>query len=157
LYDEYRLTEPWDSEHNKTLLGKMPAVFRSATEPSRTVCSAYYVLVGDNTLFSSRNDGVAFQEVTDGLSKTLMIVEAKRDIPWTKPEDIPYEPGEPLPPIEQPYEPAKPLPSLGGFFEDRFLAALADGSVQVFGTDIDPRLLRIMIEKSDGQPMPAPE
>src|SRR4051794_41698954 len=27
LYDEFRLDEPWDGPHNRTLLGRMPAVF----------------------------------------------------------------------------------------------------------------------------------
>ena len=27
LYDEFRLDEPWDSSHNKALLGRMPTVF----------------------------------------------------------------------------------------------------------------------------------
>src|SRR5262249_18051136 len=29
LYKEFKLTEPWDSEHNKELIEKMPAVFAS--------------------------------------------------------------------------------------------------------------------------------
>jgi hypothetical protein len=29
LYERYRLDEPWDSEHNKTLLPEMPAVLRA--------------------------------------------------------------------------------------------------------------------------------
>ncbi len=29
LYDQFHLDEPWDSEHNKTLIPKMPAVFAS--------------------------------------------------------------------------------------------------------------------------------
>ena len=27
LYDEFRLDEPWDGEHNKTLISRMPAVY----------------------------------------------------------------------------------------------------------------------------------
>jgi Protein of unknown function (DUF1559) len=29
LYEEFRLDEPWDSEHNKKLLEKMPRVYRT--------------------------------------------------------------------------------------------------------------------------------
>ena len=42
--------------------------------------------------------------------QTIMLVEAKRDIPWSKPEDIPFDPD-------------KPVPALGGFFPGIFLAA----------------------------------
>jgi len=70
------------------------------------VNSAYFVLVGRlvdanvdgpalQTLFSSKV-GVALRQVTDGTSNTLAIVEAKREIPWTKPEDLPFDMSVPL-------------------------------------------------------------
>ena len=46
------------------------------------------------------------RDITDGTSNTLMIVEAKRNIPWTKPEDLSFDPD-------------KPVPELGGFVEGR--------------------------------------
>ena len=58
------------------------------------------------------------------MSNTLMLVEAKRDIPWTKPEDIPYDKD-------------KLLPKLGGHYPDIFLAALCDGSVRAIHQSID--------------------
>ena len=36
--------------------------------------------------------GRFFQDITDGTSNTILAVEANRDIPWTKPEDIPFDP-----------------------------------------------------------------
>jgi hypothetical protein len=38
LYEKFHLDEPWDSDHNKTLIAKMPNVFRSpaVTEPGHT-------------------------------------------------------------------------------------------------------------------------
>ena len=45
-----------------------------------------------------------------------MIVEAAEPVPWTKPEDVPYDDG-------------KPLPELGGQFEDGTYVAFADGAV----------------------------
>ena len=41
LYEEFHLDEPWDSEHNITLLERMPAVYRHPsrnTQPGYTVC-----------------------------------------------------------------------------------------------------------------------
>src|SRR5262245_25506596 len=29
LYNEFHLNEPWDSEHNKSLIARMPAVFKN--------------------------------------------------------------------------------------------------------------------------------
>ena len=33
LYKEFHLDEPWDSDHNKKLIARMPAVFRSSENP----------------------------------------------------------------------------------------------------------------------------
>jgi len=35
LYNEFKLDEPWDSEHNKKLIAKMPQVFRSPNSTAR--------------------------------------------------------------------------------------------------------------------------
>jgi len=47
------------------------------------------------------------ESITDGPSCTILLVEAKRNIPWTKPADIPYDPH-------------KLLPALGGYSEGGF-------------------------------------
>lgn len=137
LYEQYRLDEPWDSEHNKQVMKSMPAVFRSPTEPADTTSSAYYAIVGDETMFEPNGDGVRVEEITDGVSKTILLVKANREVPWTKPEDIPYS-------VNQ------PLPEFGGYFEGIISAAFADGSVRAISEGIDRRVLRSLIEKSDG-------
>ena len=122
LYDQYRFNEPWDSESNKKVLAQVPEVFRSPYDNSKSTNSGYYALVGPGTVFEGP-DGVKIRDITDGTSNTVMIVEAKRNIPWTKPEDLSFDPD-------------KPVPELGGFVEGRFSAGFADGSVQLIQTDI---------------------
>ena len=136
LYDQYKFDEPWDSENNKKLLEKMPAVFRHPAAENLTD-SCYYALTGDTTLFPGTK-GIELLEVRDGTSNTIAIVEAKRSIPWTKPEDIPYDP-------------AKQLPKLGGFEPGKFLAALADGSVRRLPVTIDETTLRALITRAGGE------
>jgi hypothetical protein len=140
LYDQYRLTEPWDSEHNKKLIAKMPAVFRSPMESATSINSSYYVLVGEETIFDPTGEGARMQDITDGTSNTIILAEAKRDIPWTKPDDVAYSP-------------EQPLPTLGGYHEGIFSVAFADGSVHVFNQQTDQEALRRMIEKADGLPV----
>jgi hypothetical protein len=84
--------------------------------------------------------GTTFMEITDGVSNTILLVEAKRNIPWTKPEDIPYDPD-------------KPLPKLGGHFDGGFVAAMADGSVHVLSSTASEKVLRLLITKADRQPV----
>ena len=70
--------------------------------------------------------------MTHGTYSTLMVVEAGSVVPWTKPEDIAYDP-------------AKPLPPLGRPFRGRFHGAFADDSVLFFSTGNDPDVLRCLI------------
>jgi len=145
LYQQYRFDEPWDSPANLQVLEKMPDVYRAAGDPPDSTSTSYFVLVGPGAVFPEAGamplrKGTGFREIRDGTANTLLVVEAKRSVPWTKPEDIPYDP-------------AKPLPELGGHFEGGFLAALCDGSVRFLPKDLDEAVLRKLIEKADGQPV----
>ncbi len=133
IYNRYRLDEPWDSQHNKALIKDMPAIFRSPNDDSDSTNSAYHVFTGAGTALSGFS---RIRDISDGTSNTLLVVEAKRDIPWTKPEDIPFDP-------------EKPLPRLGGFREGNFLAALCDGSVRLVMDTIDKKMLRLLIQRND--------
>jgi hypothetical protein len=74
------------------------------------------------------------------MSNTLMVVEASKAVPWTKPEDIPYDA-------------AKPVPKLGLPGASGFSAALGDGSVRFFTPKLSERTLRLAITRNDGQPI----
>jgi beta-lactamase regulating signal transducer with metallopeptidase domain len=132
LYKQFHLDEPWDSEHNKTLISKMPDVFRSPPDERPTTSASYYVLTGPKTMFSGR-DGMKISDITGGASSTIMFVEAKRDIPWTKPQDIDYDP-------------AKPLPKLGGHFPGGFVTAFVDGSVRWIADQTRDDVIRALID-----------
>jgi RNA polymerase sigma factor (sigma-70 family) len=51
LHREFRLTEPWDSEHNLKLLAKMPDVLRVGFEPKDATYTYYQVFSGIDTPF----------------------------------------------------------------------------------------------------------
>jgi hypothetical protein len=143
LYKEYRLNEPWDSPANKRLLEHMPDVFRSAGDDLRSTNSSFFALVGPGTVFEGNlgfeaKNGIKISQIFDGTSTTILLVEAKRDIPWTKPEDIPYDP-------------AKPLPHLGGFDGDKFLALFADCvTVRRLSMSLGEKTLKALIGRNDG-------
>ena len=137
LYDQYRLTEPWDSPHNKKLLERIPAVFRNPKADPDSTNSSYFALTGNGTAFSMK-EGTRMRDMRDGTSNTILLVEAKREIPWTKPEDIPYDP-------------SKKIPELGGFQEGIFLTAFCDGSVHAIAQTINEETLRRLITMADGQ------
>ncbi|HUG92824.1 MAG TPA: DUF1559 domain-containing protein [Planctomycetaceae bacterium] len=145
LYEQYRFNEPWDSEHNRTILAQIPDVYRHPDEPSDGTNASYFALVGEKTVFTGakapRNEaGTRVSQITDGTSNTLLVVEAKRQIPWTKPEDIPFDPG-------------NELPKLGGYTEGGFNAALCDGSVRFLSNAIQETVLRALITRGGGEPI----
>jgi beta-lactamase regulating signal transducer with metallopeptidase domain len=149
LYDAYQFDEPWDSDANKKVLAQIPAFFRHPTDSKTSTNASYFVLVGAKpaeegekleTAFSTK-EGVKFLEIRDGTSNTIAVVEAKRDIPWTKPEDILFVPD-------------KDPPKLGGYFADGYNVGLCDGSVRFLPQTFDPQILKLLITPQDGHPVP---
>ncbi len=138
LYAQFKLAEPWDSPHNKALLAKMPKVYSPLVSKEGEKNVTYYQgFVGGGALFEI-DKTVNLNTVNDGTSNTLMFVEAKTPVPWTKPEDLSFAA-------------RKPLPELGGQFKDGFVAATADGATRFFNKSIDPRLLTEMITRNGGE------
>ena len=72
------------------------------------------------------------------LLSTILVVEAGRDVPWTKPEDVEFDAG-------------KEVPKLGGFFKHGFNAAFADGSVRFLQQSINKDMLKALITRNGGE------
>jgi hypothetical protein len=143
LYKQYKMDEPWDSENNKRVLEQMPAVFRHPAATPNSKDASYFAVTGEMTLFPG-DKALGFADVRDGLSNTIALVEAQRPIPWTKPEDIAYDP-------------AKPLPKLGGYQPQNLIAAFADGSVRAVSQSLDERVLRALFTRSGGETVQLPQ
>jgi hypothetical protein len=141
LYQQFKLDEPWDSKHNKKLLAKMPAVFKpTVAGKAKPYHTFLQVLVGKGTVFEGKR-GIQIRQIIDGTSNTIMVVEGSKAVPWTKPQDIPFDP-------------TKAPPRLGGIFPDGFNATFCDGSVHFIRNTIKPATLRLLIQRNDGMPVP---
>ncbi|HLW67317.1 MAG TPA: DUF1559 domain-containing protein [Gemmataceae bacterium] len=138
LYKQFHLDEPWDSEHNKKLLAHMPKVYElpGVNKPGET--DTYYRVFYNNGALFDLKKGVKFSQITDGTSNTIMIVEAGEAVPWTKPDDLEYNP-------------SKPLPKLGKQNPDVFMVAMADGSVRAISKKISEKTLRAAITRDGGE------
>jgi uncharacterized protein DUF1559 len=137
LYRQFKLDEPWDSEHNKKLIPSMPQIYYIPSAPMKTGETHYRVFVGGGAMFDL-DKKVGFQQITDGTSNTLMIVETEESGVWTKPQDVAYDP-------------QKPLPKFAPFYANGFNAALADGSVRFISRTIAEATLRAAITRAGGE------
>jgi hypothetical protein len=127
LYNQFKLEEPWDSEHNKKLLAQMPAAY--GAEGTDTY---YQVFTGLSTVFEEGKT-IKFEDIGHGPERTALIAEAAKPVPWTKPADLVYNP-------------AKPLPKLGGgLFKDGFHITMGDGSVRFIKNPFNENVLHALI------------
>src|SRR5262249_19791947 len=136
LYKQFKLDEPWDSDHNKKLLAKMPRTYQSTRAKASKEETFYRVFVGNGAMFDNK-DKVTFARITDGLSNTIMAIEAGESVPWTKPDELEYEP--------------KNLPELGGILNGNFHALFGDGVVRMFRKGKKADALRRLIVRNDGE------
>jgi hypothetical protein len=140
LYNQFQLYEPWDSPRNLSLLlvtrAYSPHRRGLKTEPGDTFIK---VFVGKGTAFEGA-EGVPLHSFVDGTSDTFLIVEGGRPVPWSKPEDLPYDPDQ-------------PLPELATLFKDGFRAAMADGSVRFVGKETSEATIRAAITRNGKEPL----
>jgi prepilin-type processing-associated H-X9-DG protein len=125
LYKRYNFDEPWDGPNNRNLLTDF-------TGEGTALAPIAHPKDG------SPPTGPSLMAFHDGTSNTILTVEARREIPWTKPEDIPFDPN-------------GPLPELGGFTPDGFNTGFADGSVRYVKKSIAPVVLKALITRAGGE------
>jgi hypothetical protein len=138
LYMQFKLDEPWDSPNNKRLLASMPKVYQLPGDnhlpPDHTV---YRVFEGPGAAFEGRTgQPLGPGGFPDGTT-TLLIVEADEGVPWTKPDEIPFNP-------------KLPVPRIQGHWANGFMAAMADGSVRLIDKKVSEQTLRAAITRNGG-------
>jgi hypothetical protein len=140
LFEQFHLDEPWDSPHNKSLIARMPAIYKAPDSKVWGQGKTNYLTVrGPRSVFSG-GQGAQFAQITRGLSNVIMTVDAPDEsaVIWTKPDDFQYDPT----------DPAKGLMGLrsGGFY-----AGLVDGSVRFVSANIDRRVLAELFTRDTGE------
>lgn len=131
LYEQFKLDEQWDSEHNKKLIAKMPDVFKvkGVEEAGKT---SVHVLLGNTAPFKDGKTEFRIDDCIDGTSMTILAIVAGPDKAevWTKPGGI--EIGD------------DPRNSLGKLSE-KFQVLLTDGSVHFLSSDLNIEVLKALM------------
>jgi hypothetical protein len=144
LYNEFHLNEPWDSPHNKKLIGKMPDVYSThsfiitAKALIRPGYTTFLAPVGERTVFGG-DKSTLFRMITDGTSNTVAVVEVepRKAVPWTAPDDFAFDP-------------KNPVDGLLVGADGLWLAAFCDGSVRQLKADLRPESILHLFQMSDG-------
>jgi len=159
LYDDIRLDEPWDSEHNRQFHSREPHLFQCPSDRDtgmRAFLSGrfnklllsdlncnYSVVVGEQTIFPDSKT-THFGNVSDGLSNTILIVERMFPICWMDPtHEITFD--DACRGINAGvYGPGSG--HVGGCN-----MAIADGSVRYISETIEPETLKGLLTKAGGE------
>jgi len=138
LYKQFKLDEPWDSENNKELIPLMPKTYALPAAPPNPGETHYRVFVGKGAAFDWIQGALLPGDFTDGLSYTWLVVETAEGVPWTKPDELEYDP-------------EKPLPKFGTYHSGGFNALFADGSVRLIFPTVKEKTLRALITRAGGE------
>jgi hypothetical protein len=143
LYREFRLNEPWDSEHNKKLIARMPKVYQVPNKKHNDEGKTVYVVpVGSGTIFPPAGKiGVRLEQITsaDGCSNTIIALQAADDaaVIWTKPDDLTVDPKDPLRGVKR----SPP---------EAFLVVMADGATKLVPARVNPKQMLAGFDWRDG-------
>lgn len=139
LYQEFHLDEPWDSEHNKKLVNRMPRIYANANLTLEQGKTAFAGVRRPDAIFAGEK-GIQFQEITDGTSNTVMVIEIEpaNAVVWSKPDD---------------FTPDDKAPAKGLHFRAGgvCLAAFADGHVSALSNRLRPEAWKALFTRNGGE------
>lgn len=140
LYKQFHLDEPWDSPHNLEVAKAVPFPFQSANSPNDGK-TRVILFTGKRAAFDGGKK-VRAADIRNGPAKTILCVQAGpcRAVPWTKPEDLAFDP-------------ENPLPALGNVPSEGFFACFFDGHVKQL--KVDNKSLKALITSGGGEPIDA--
>ncbi|MFO0975817.1 MAG: DUF1559 domain-containing protein [Planctomycetaceae bacterium] len=139
LYNEFHLDEPWDSEHNKTLINRMPAIYRSPAAQLKAGMTTYVGVTGKDSVFP-KDKKVSLRDIVDGTSNTAMLIDANVEnaVIWTKPDDLPADPEKIVAALQSHFPMATPV-------------ALTDGAVRGVDRGISKETANLLFNIHDGE------
>ncbi len=141
LYQEFHLDEPWDSEHNKKLIPRMPEIFKTpGYAGGEHGMTTYLAPLAENAIWTGTAAKVKLSDITDGTSNTILLIDAADNlgVPWTKPADYAYDP-------------KHAAAGLSQRFDMRALVLRADGSVGLLPAKMEAAKILALFTRNGGE------
>ena len=139
LYKQFKLDEPWDSDNNKKLIDKMPKVYAMPGKHKPGDTDTYYrVFVGNGAAFDWLM-GAKLQGIADGTSNTIMCVTAATAVPWTKPDELEFDPEKDMGKL------------IGMVVNGKAQISLCDGSVRTLSKLPSKETITALITRNGGE------
>ncbi len=145
IYDQYQKEQPWDSPTNRALSTLDVPAFRNPNAGGLSSGQTLYLAIrkgpnvpnGLHTMFDVERRS-QFSELTDGLSHTIMFVEADHNqaVPWSKTADLELDWN-------------NPMRGIGGVRPHEFITVFGDGSMQRIPNTIDKEVLKNLMIRDD--------
>lgn len=151
---KYRFDEAWDSEQNQTFQKNRPAPYQCPSHPTDKPFSAYAMLTGVDTFGGDSSTGLKVEDITDGTTNTLMIVEAcGRDIIWTEPRDVEVT-AESLGVNLPGNKPGHSRGIISSYHAEGAHVLFADGTVRFLSEKIDKDVLKALTTVNGNETLP---
>lgn len=143
LYDKIDLSQPWDSEVNRTARETMVDAYQCTCELGSETLTSYFAVIFDDGIMTGPSQTKP-EQMTDGLDNTILIVEGPpgKSISWIEPNDLSFREF-----LEFEWG-SKMSHHVGGTH-----VTMADGKTFFITSSIDKQTLRAMLTASGGEPV----
>jgi hypothetical protein len=128
LYKQFHLDEPWNSEHNVTLIKLMPAIYgHPRLKEDKVGKTRIMAPKGDQSMWQS-SDAANQVLSNEAAHQTVLLVIGKEPVFWTQPDD--WSPEIPAQPSQDAVHALPPWTTKGlWIYEGRVLLGMADGLI----------------------------
>ncbi|MBU4272786.1 MAG: DUF1559 domain-containing protein [Planctomycetes bacterium] len=154
VYKRYRFDEPWDSPNNLAVAAvakEAALLFHCPSQPEVDYPITNYVMVVGPHTISDGPHSRKFEEIIDGISNTIMVVEvADSGIRWTEPRDLQFDE------IDFGINGEK-RPGIGSYHRQKIHVAMCDSAVITLADSTPPEVVKALTTIDGGEDVEPPE